>query len=197
MPLVLLALQTASCILTNVYGLTVPRFSNAVSVMFLLYIGQQLKGRLRVQFDNPFLFAAALLIVYESSLLTGPVALNHNAYKDVLHLSAGATSALYAVCFLSRKIEKCRIGKWIELCGRESFHIMALHIVGFKLFTMLLMAFGVMDGGLECTMTPRLGNNVLWLACYTVCGMAFPVIFVHAFRKLKSSLGNVLRRGRP
>lgn len=36
-PLILLALQIVSCVATNVYGITIPRFSNAISVMLLLY----------------------------------------------------------------------------------------------------------------------------------------------------------------
>lgn len=121
-----------------------------------LYIGQQLNGRLKVKFDNPYLFVAAVLVVYESSLLIGPVGLNHNSYKDVLQLTVGSTSALYAVCFISKKLEKWRIGKVLEVCGRESFYIMGLHIVRFKLCTMSLMALGIIEGGLENLMTPHL-----------------------------------------
>lgn len=47
-----------------------------------------------MKFDNPYLFVAAVLVVYESSLLIGPVGLNHNSYKDVLQLTVGSTSAL-------------------------------------------------------------------------------------------------------
>ena len=185
-PLILLVLQTVSCVVTNVYGITIPRFSNAISVMLLLYIGQQLHGRLKVKFDNPYLFAAAVLIVYESSLLIGTIGMNHNGYKDVLQLTVGCTAALYAVCFISKKLVKLRIGKVLEVCGRESFYIMGLHIVGFKLCTMLLMALGVVDGGLEYLMTPKLGNNIILLIVYTLCGLFFPVAFIYGLRKLKS-----------
>ena len=185
-PVILLALQTASCIFTNVYGLTIPRFSNAISVMLLLYIGQQLHGKLQVKFDNPYLLVAALLIVYESSLLTGNVFLNHNSFKDVLHLTVGSTAALYVICYVSKKLEGCRIGKWLELCGRESFYIMGLHIVGFKLCTMALMGIGVVDGGLERLMTPEINGNILLLLVYTACGMVIPLILIASFRKVKS-----------
>lgn len=185
-PLILLALQIISCVATNVYEITIPRFSNAISVMLLLYVGQQLHGRLKVKFDNPYLFVVALLVVYESSLLIGPVGLNHNSYKDVLQLTVGSTAALYAVCFISKKLETWRIGKVLELCGRESFYIMGLHIVGFKLCTMLLMALGIIDGGLENLMTPHLGHNVFLLIVYTLCGLFFPIAFMFVFRKLKS-----------
>lgn len=195
-PVVLLALQIISCIMTNVYGITIPRFSNAVSAMLLLYVGQQVNGRLKIQFDNPYLFGAALLIVYESSLLTGSVALNHNSYKDVLQLTVGSTSALYAACYLSKKLEKHRLGKWLERCGRDSFYIMALHIVGFKLCTMFLMAAGVVDGGLENVMTPPIGGNVLLLGCYTLCGLFFPLAFLYLFRRLKAVLKNHIQPGK-
>ena len=186
-PLILLFLQITSCIATNIYGITIPRFSNAISVMLLLYIGQQLNGRLKVKFDNPYLFVAAILVVYESSLLIGPMGLNHNGYKDVLQLTIGSTAALYAVCFISKKLEKLHmVNKVLELCGRESFYIMGLHIVGFKLCTMLLMILGIVDGKLEYLMTPKLENNVILLIVYTLCGLFFPVAFMHGFRRLKS-----------
>ena len=186
LPIILLSLQIVSCIATNVYGFTIPRFSNAISIMLLLYIGQQLNGKLKVKFDNIYLFVISVLVVYESSLLIGSIGLNHNGYKDVLQLTVGCTAALYAVCFIAKKLEKWRIGKVLELCGRESFYIMGLHIVGFKLCTMMLMSVGVINGGLENLMTPQIGNNVFLLIVYTLCGMFFPVAFMYGFRKISA-----------
>lgn len=188
LPLILLTAQTISCIATEVYEFTIPRVSNAVSVMLLLYIGQQLNSKLKIKFDNPYLAMIALLIVYESSLLIGPVGLNRNKYADVLQLTVGSTAALYIICFLSKKIERYRIGKVLELCGKESFYIMGLHIVGFKLCTMFLMALGVVDGGLENVMTPKLGSDIILLIIYTLCGLFFPVGFIYIFRRLKTGL---------
>lgn len=187
-PIILLALQIISCVATNIYEITIPRFSNAVSVMLLLYVGQQLYGRLKFNFDNPYLFVTCIFIVYESSLLTGPMGLAHNGFEDVLHLTVGSTASLYVLCFISKKLEKLRIGKIIEICGRDSFYIMGLHFFGFKLCTMLLMALGIVDGGLEYLKTPQLGDNVILLVIYTLCGVFFPVGFMFVFRKIKSSV---------
>ena len=74
----------------------------------------------------------------------------------------------------------------MELCGRESFYIMGLHIVGFKLCTMALMGIGVVDGGLERIMTPEINVNILLLLVYTACGMVIPLILIASFRKVKS-----------
>ena len=194
LPIILLSLQSVSCIATNVYGFTIPRFSNAISIMLLLYIGQQLNGKLKVKFDNIYLFVISVLVVYESSLLIGSIGLNHNGYKDVLQLTVGCTAALYAVCFIAKKLEKWRIGKVLELCGRESFYIMGLHIVGFKLCTMMLMSVGIINNGLENLMTPQIGNNVFLLIVYTLCGMFFPVAFMYGFRKVKSFLLPLMKK---
>lgn len=71
-----------------------------------------------MKFDNPYLFVAAVLVVYESSLLIGPVGLNHNSYKDVLQLTVGSTSALYAVCFISKNWRSGVSGKcWKCVAG--------------------------------------------------------------------------------
>ena len=106
----------------------------------------------------------------------------------MLQLTVGCMAALYAVCFIAKKLEKRRIGKVLELCGRESFYIMELHIVGFKLCTMILMSVGIVNNGLENLMTPQIGNNAFLLIVYTLCGMFFPVAFMYGFRKVKSFL---------
>ena len=139
-----------------------------------------------MKFDNIYLFVISVLVVYESSLLIGSIGLNHNGYKDVLQLTVGCMAALYAVCFIAKKLEKRRIGKVLELCGRESFYIMELHIVGFKLCTMILMSVGVINNDLENLMTPKIGNNVFLLIVYTLCGMFFPVAFMYGFRKISA-----------
>lgn len=185
---VLLALQIMSCVATNVLGITIPRVSNAITAMFLIYIGQEMNNRCRLKFDNPYVCIAALLIVYESSLISGSVGLNKNHYHDVLQLTIGCMAALYAVCFMSKKIEQTWGGRLLMLCGRESFYIMGLHIVGFHICTILLNSLGIVDGGLARLMTPSIGNNAALLLTYTAFGLFFPLLFIKLFRICKSSL---------
>lgn len=153
--------------------------------MLLVYIGQEVNNRFRLQFDNPYVCIAALLIMYESSLISGSIGLNHNHYHDVLQLTIGCMAALYVVCFISKKIERINIGKLLMLFGRESFYIMGLHIVGFHVCTLLLNSLGIVDGGLARQMTPAIGNNVALLLTYTAFGMFFPILFIKLFRICK------------
>lgn len=187
-PLILLGLQIASCISTNIFSFTIPRVSNAVSVMLLLYIGQQINGKLKVEFNNPYLLVGALMIVYESSLLVGGVSMNGNQFVDVLQLTAGSVCALYVICFVSKKLEGKYLGRILEVCGKESFYIMGLHFIGFRICSEILLALGCIDGGLACLTTPPLGHNIGLLILYTFFGMAFPVISIKCFRIIKMKI---------
>ncbi len=157
---ILLALQIVSCIATNIFNFTIPRVSNAVSVMLLIYLGQQLNNRWKVQFNNVALLLVSILVVYESSLLIGGVGMNHNIFKDALQLTVGATCALYVICYFSKKMEKSFVGNVIEMVGRNSFYIMGLHFVGFRICAMLLNSMGLFEGELACLTTPPIGGGI-------------------------------------
>lgn len=95
---------------------------------------------------------------------------------------------LYAICFISKKLEGTVVSNILMRCGRESFYIMGLHIIGFRLCTVMFNGLGIVDGGMARLMTPAIENNILLLAVYTFCGIAFPIAFMHIFRKLKITL---------
>lgn len=182
----LLALQVASCMSTNMLGFTIPRFSNAVSVMLLICIGQILNRKLKLEYNNIWLVIGSLLVIIQSVALTGVVGLNHNNYHDVLQLDVVAVAALYVIGYLSKKLDGSKIGNVFKRCGKDSFYIMGLHIVGFKLLSMLLIQMGIVaNDELAKTMTPRTDSPLL-LCLYTLAGMAFPLCLMSMIRKLKS-----------
>lgn len=193
-PLILLGLQIASCISTNVFAFTIPRVSNAISAMLLLYIGQQINRNWEIEFNNKYVFIGALMIVYESSLLVGGVSMNSNQFVDVLQLTAGSVCALYAICFISKKLEGKYIGHILEVCGKESFYIMGLHFIGFRICSEILLRLGIINGGLAYLTTPPLGHNIGLLILYTLWGMAFPVVAIKGFRMAKKYTVSVFDR---
>lgn len=179
-----LVLQIVSCIATNVFGFTIPRFSNAISVMLLLWVGQQMNNRWKLEFNNGWICVACALIVYQCSVLLengGYIGLNHNDFRDVLQLTVGSASALYVVCYFSKRLDRSLVGKWIGKCGKESFYIMGLHIIGFRICTLILITLGVVDGGLAELMTPRL-DSLMLLFVYTLAGVILPVFGICLFR---------------
>ncbi len=76
------------------------------------------------------------------------------------------------------------IRRLLSLCGKDSFYIMGLHFVGFKLCTMLLNWLGG-DKNLA-VLQPQAENSILLLLCYLTFGILFPLAFMWLFRKVKS-----------
>lgn len=48
--------------------------------------------------------------------------------------------------YIGKHIEKNVVGKAIAYVGKESFYVMALHFVGFKLCTLALQSIGYRGG---------------------------------------------------
>ena len=190
--IILLAAQIISCIATSKFNITIPRISNAITVMLLIYIGEQMNNRFKLQFNNWGAAVSSLLIFYQTSTLydMGIIGLNHNNYHDVLQLTVGCCAVTYLLCFIAKKIESSKIGKLIAICGKESFYIMGLHIVGFKLCSTILMQLGYINEGIELLMTPTIGHNIFLLIIYTIWGLIIPIICITSIRKLKSIITN-------
>ena len=121
-------LQLVSCMLTKQFGLTIPRCSNVFSVMLLIFIGQQIFQKYKIQFDNGYLAIISAIFVYQGSLLmgNGMVNLNVNDYSDMMQLTIGSLASLYFLGYISKKIENYMIGIWLNYLGKESFYIMSL-----------------------------------------------------------------------
>lgn len=145
----LLAMCIVAGILSNKYGLTIRRFSNTFTAMLLIYIGKLMYQKLRLSFDNGYLAIVCALIAFEVACMLGGVALNGNEYKDILQLLVAAPAVLYIIMYIGKRIESYAMGKAIAYVGKESFYVMALHFVGFKLCTLSLSCAGCGGGKSE------------------------------------------------
>lgn len=181
--IVLVIVTIASCILSNIFDFTIPRFSNVFAAMLLIYTGMKIRNDFKWNFDNKYIALLALLIVYQYSILGVKISLNNNIYPNVIQLIVFSISALYVLCFIAKLISDNVIGKIVELCGKESFYIMGLHFVAFKLCSMLLLSIGLITGGgLSAVTTPALGNNIILIVVYAICGVFIPIGIVRIFR---------------
>ena len=141
--IVLLAMCIIAGILSNKYGLTIRRFSNTFTAMLLIYVGKLMYQKMKLSFDNGYLAIVCALIAFEVACMLGGVALNGNEYKDILQLLVAAPAVLYIIIYIGKRIETNAIGKAIAYVGKESFYVMALHFVGFKLCTLSLSCAGM------------------------------------------------------
>jgi len=177
----------ASGILSNKYGITIRRCSNVFTAMLLIYSGKYLFQRLRLRFDNGLMAIAAAVMLFEISTMYGGVSLNANKFSDIAALLVGCFSALYLIAYIGRMTEGSRMERFVRYCGKESFYIMALHFVGFKLCTMTLSLVDINACRLS-DLQPHVGYNIYLVAAYLVFGVLFPLSFMWIFRKVKSLL---------
>lgn len=180
----LLTMCIIAGLLSNKYGLTIRRFSNTFTAMLLIYLGKVMYQKIKLSFDNGYLVIACALIVFEVACMLGGVALNGNAYKDILQLLVAAPAVLYIIMYIGKHIEKNLVGKAIAYVGNNSFYVMALHFVGFKLCTLSLNTAGC-GGANLAELTPNVENNVALLFLYAVFGVGFPLVFMWGFRRVK------------
>ena len=183
----LLLLSSASCVLSQNYGLTVSRFSTSVTAMFLIWWGMIINRKWRVQYDKNWGFAIAC-IVFVHCILMGKtsMALAKNDYQDLIQLVVGSTAAIYIWGFIGKKIEMTFIGRFLSLLGRESLYLMAFHIIGFFICNSLLVKVGVFaigdDKGLY---TYQIGNNYLLLIVYVFFAISTSFVILYTYRGLK------------
>lgn len=181
----LLAMCIVAGILSNKYGLTIRRFSNTFTAMLLIYVGKIMYQKMKLSFDNGYLAIVCGLVAFEVACMLGGVALNGNEYKDILQLLVAAPAVLYIIMYIGKHIETNFVGKAIAYIGKDSFYVMALHFVGFKLCSLSLNIAGC-GGGNLADLTPNIGNNISLLLLYAVFGVGFPLVFMWGFRIVKT-----------
>ena len=170
---------------SNKYGLTIRRFSNTFTAMLLIYVGRIMYQKIKLSFDNGYLAIVCGLVAFEVACMLGGVALNGNEYKDILQLIVAAPAVLYIIMYIGKHIETNFVGKAIAYIGKESFYVMALHFVGFKLCTLALQGIGYGGASLS-DLTPGVGGDILLLFVYAFFGVGFPLLFMWGFRKIKN-----------
>lgn len=186
--IILLTCLIASCILTQVFGFTVSRLNNSITAMALIYLGKKINQDFQWSYNNAFYFIISLLIFVSVVFLQkAPVKLAKNQYQDILQLCVGGGSLLYIWGFIAKRLVSTWVGRLLALIGRESFYVMALHIVGFFICNSLLEMLGVFQQGDPRGMyTYRMQGDILVFLCYTVFAVGFPLVSVMLFRRIKS-----------
>ena len=179
----LLSMCILAGLLSNKYGLTIRRFSNTFTAMLLIYVGRIMYQKIKLSFDNGYLAIVCGLVAFEVACMLGGVSLNGNEYKDILQLIVAAPAVLYIIMYIGKHIETNVVGKAIAYVGKESFYVMALHFVGFKICTLALQGIGYGGANLS-DLTPGVDGNNLLLFVYALFGVGFPLLFMWGFRKI-------------
>ena len=174
--------------MTNVFDFTIPRFNNVFTAAWLIYVGQQVVQRFKVRFDNRFALIMSVIAFYSFAVLRGSVRLNHNAFDDLVSLTVSTLSALYIVAFWSKKC-KGLFAKVMAVVGKDSFYIMGLHFLAFKICSLLLneVAGTKQDVAVLNPQPP----NMLYYVYYAVGGVFLPIVFMWGWRRLKNIIQTI------
>lgn len=181
--LVALCLQFGALLLTNAYGITIPRLSTACTALALICIGKMMFQDLQCRFDNVFILLIALIIAVQSIVFDGgQITLASNRYHDMLQLDMGCASVLYVIAFLAKRFERSLIAKGFAFLGKESLYIMALHILGFFCCNTLLLRMGLYGAGSHSYYTYEISGSPLIVLAYLAFGLAVPVVIINIYR---------------
>lgn len=181
----LLSLAILSCLFTNLYGLTIPRFSNVFTASWLIYVGMLVNQRHRIQYSSGFVLTLCIILVFHLILLhKGSVALNTNKYDDVVMLTMSSLSFLYIICFFSKKVQDTYAGRVLSAVGKDSFYIMGLQFIGFKMGSIILISVGC-DVALSSLRAPA-GENFLLFVFYLFIGVFVPIVIIKTIRFAKN-----------
>lgn len=105
--------------------------------------------------------------------------LNRNEFDDVLSLTISSFSALYIVCFISKKASGW-FAKGMAIIGKDSFYIMGLHFLTFKLGSCLLNAVFTVNLNPADLMAPA--HNILLYVYFVIVGVFGPIALIRLWR---------------
>lgn len=189
---VLLVVLSTTSIAMKVFGISIPRMSQAMTVTSFILCGMLMKQKLNIGYDNWMMLIVALVIYAQCVILPHPhPSFPTNTFPDIVLPMAMSVAGLYIILFISKKIERVPIfARAISCVGRESLYIMALHIFGFFLCTKLIDAIGI---GEELDMagtlyTYNVEHNILLGLMYLAFGLFVPLASLQIFRFVKSRI---------
>lgn len=188
----LLVVLSTTSIAMKVFGISIPRMSQAMTVTSFILCGMLMKQKLNIGYDNWMMLIVALVIYAQCVILPHPhPSFPTNTFPDIVLPMAMSVAGFYIIMFISKKIEKVTfLTRAISYVGRESLYIMALHIFGFFLCTKLIDAIGI---GEELDMagtlyTYNVEHNILLGLMYLAFGLFVPLASLQIFRFVKSRI---------
>lgn len=189
--IVLALLCMAACSANHLFGFFIPRFNVTFMVMWMIYLGYIIRNKMRWTFTNGYVcfISAALFAHVVTSVKGGGIVFSSTTFPDILLLTVIPVCALYVISYFANKIKNTVLGRMLAYCGKESFYIMALQFVGFKICTYALRLIGINNS--LSSLTAPAEDSVVLLLVYFAFGVFFPLAFMWAFRKLKGTLRNI------
>lgn len=194
----IILLSTLTCLLSTasialkIYGIAIPRVSQALTVTTFIVVGMLLKQKMKIKCDNWMILIIAIVIYSQFVVLPHPhPSFPTNSFQNIIMPLAMGVASLYIVLFISRKIEKLNVlNRILSYIGRKSLYIMALHIFGFFICTWIINLLGIGDNFSMASSlyTYNVGGNIILGILYLIFGITIPLISIQLFRLVRSKV---------
>ena len=196
--IVILVFISTISVSLKIYGISIPRISQSMTITIFIFTGLMLKQKLNMKFDNWIMVIIAGLIYLQCIVLPHPhSSFPLNSFPDIVLPLSMSVSSLYIILFVSKRIDKfVFLSKVLRLIGRDSLYIMALHIFGLFICTQFINLLGLNTNlAMAVTLyTYDVGNNIILGILYLFFGITIPLVSMYLFRFLKGSFVEYNRR---
>ncbi|MGB9940428.1 acyltransferase family protein [Methanosarcina sp.] len=176
--------------LTTYYGLTFYFVLNTSLVAILIYyIGYMFrKYEDKIAFNPHFLTISLLFLIMSS--LYGPIDMASNSYLSPSFLIANSLAGAYINIYLAKRIVSTEINYTIlEYIGKNTFAIMALHYISFKLINLIQVRLNDLPVYMVAKYPVIDGTNGWWIL-YSVCGVFLPLVVIYTINKFIQKFEN-------
>lgn len=177
-----------------------PRFiSSGLVGVLLVYIGNKIKKYDEKIPYNIYLSILCCIIVIIMSRFTH-VGMMGNTYTNPITFLISSLCGTYAILYISRKIDfnlsdKNLFKRFLSFFGKNTFAILGLHLICFKIITLLQIII-YKDDWIYLACYPVYLINGVWTILYILVGISIPLIlkFIQIKLKNKISFINIKKR---
>lgn len=136
---------------------------------------------------NIYFFITSVLFLVVSSLY-GSVNMVNNSYLSPTFLIINSIAGAYANIYIAKIIASKRINYSIlDYIGKNTFNIMALHFLSFKLINLIQVKLYNLPSYMLAKF-PIIDGSHGWWVLYCLCGIFIPVIVVYVIETLYKNL---------
>jgi hypothetical protein len=173
---------TAGMLMTR-FNIDLPRFFNvslvALGIFYAGYIFKRYEKK--IKYSLPVAICFFILLVLNS--FYGTIQMAGNTYPDPAFLIVNTIAGIYVVLYISKLLERSpqKIKDFIIYSGYNSFHILALHYLAFKIASLIIIPIK----GYPYEMVgsfPIIHAKAHWWILYAVVGVILPLAVVYTIQ---------------
>lgn len=191
---IILVMAFAANVMSMKLGVNFDSVNNAFTALWLIYMGYGVRNIIKIEFSSKWVFSICVVTAYYLSVMYGSYNINKNIFSDVVTLTVVSFSYLYIVCYVSRRIEGLAAARLVAVCGRYSYHLMALHPLAFKVCTYTLLALGSPSTTLVLSQPhPMCNGNAPLVVVYLVFGLVLPIFTIFILKNILSKIKCIIK----